>query len=1095
MTGMAGKRKYEEDFIICVSVIAKCGKSNKKICNNRILEYSTECTWDDVYHDIINDTDFRPHKADVLNVSLSDKLDGTMTFHPDLHEGLHVVKEFNQRLKYVTFTVTRDESVGLDDVSSTTTSTENQQAPPARTAFSVLMSTSVATKLPQLKDTNAERFTAKDELFNGIVKDMIECGDKFPGSMSHQIISEQVLVLVNALWYISGNMSTIEERAAHLTRIKHIPERFLKFDGANDYKRKKQKRPQLTAKDLKLHVQCLFRLISRPFTQHWTLRGDIETLTGCLQSYADYLEKANEKQISRQLQMNPVRQIDSNLSIAHRPRQDEILPCYSRLDGQVSQMAMFQPLFFDEDLHLNEPFKGPEQRFRYFEKLCLTIPVHMLRYDPGGGIGAISFIWRIPEDGMSSSEMFMRDNQVLHSLRSKLPEYHTRQMRQEFFNAYGNIAGTIIPPHILRSIYTTFTNDASADQNKEIDNRVRLSVLGIDPDLVVDLRHLNKGRPNNTFDVFFQTLEKEIQDMVAADERRHNTEHISRFLSVRDMIEQVKSKVPEGTNIPSESSVLLAFLYKGRVPIRLKVQTRQLRAQHQDDHYCSALFKYCRAYATQFRDISNFVCMDDKSKLDFGEPDLFTSTGVRGKKSIVPMNSVLSCLDHDVQSKGSLTPSVVLDVDIPGDATETFYRGQVSVTFKDSIFQASTPFRHIVELETILKAKNENKPALFMYTDGGPDHRVTYGAVKLSLIVLFRRLQLEFLVACRTAPGHSWTNPAERIMSLLNIAFQNTALAREHASSDVETILKTCGSMNEIRKKAGKNNQIKTEWLQSVQPMIKTLTSRTERVQLKEKSFKVFKAAEDADVEMAEAEVTLIDPAIKVGKYQQQQLSHATQLKKFIADHCRERHYSFQIRRCHDEGCCPTPEREWAWLPDPILDINGQHYKPFDELLGKETTDKDRPSSLKQTVAAVAQEQQGCKNSILVGQNVRQTVNCCECLKPRCIYAKTKLTARDQRALTHTLEKYDYTCGSVITPDGDILQGKVFVRLQLSCAVHIEFPYYASNIGRPDICAHCGVVGAEKSQEMTGRFRTVLPVCQQCLASGKDIPKRNPVKN
>lgn len=71
----------------------------------------------------------------------------------------------------------------------------------------------------------------------------------------------------------------------------------------------------------------------------------------------------------------------------------------------------------------------------------------------------------------------------------------------------------------------------------------------------------------------------------------------------------------------------------------------------------------------------------------------------------------------------------------------------------------------------------------------------------------------------------------------------------------------------------------------------------------------------------------------------------------------------------------------------------------------------------------------------------------------------------------------------------------MFVRLQLSCAVHIEFPYYASNIGRPDICAHCGAIGAEKSQEMTGRFRTVLPVCQQCLASGKVIPKRNPVKN
>lgn len=68
---------------------------------------------------------------------------------------------------------------------------------------------------------------------------------------------------------------------------------------------------------MKLQSQCLFRLISRPFTQEWVMRGDIETLTFSLQSYVEYLEQANEKQISRQLQMNPVRQIDSSLSIAH----------------------------------------------------------------------------------------------------------------------------------------------------------------------------------------------------------------------------------------------------------------------------------------------------------------------------------------------------------------------------------------------------------------------------------------------------------------------------------------------------------------------------------------------------------------------------------------------------------------------------------------------------------------------------------------------------------------------------------------------------------------------------------------------------------
>lgn len=143
-------------------------------------------------------------------------------------------------------------------------------------------------------------------------------------------------------------------------------------------------------------------------------------------------------------------------------------------------------------------------------------------------------------------------------------------------------------------------------------------------------------------------------------------------------------------------------------------------------------------------------------------------------------------------------------------------------------------------------------------------------------------MNLEFLVACRTAPGHSWANPAERIMSLLNLAFQNTALAREQASADVETAIRSCSSMKEIRKKAERNHRIKDEWLQSVQPIIETLTSRATRVQLKGEQCQVFKAASDDEVEMAEAEVTLIDPTIQFGHYQQQHLVRSQQLKKFI---------------------------------------------------------------------------------------------------------------------------------------------------------------------------------------------------------------------
>ena len=58
---------------------------------------------------------------------------------------------------------------------------------------------------------------------------------------------------------------------------------------------------------------------------------------------------------------------------------------------------------------------------------------------------------------------------------------------------------------------------------------------------------------------------------------------------------------------------------------------------------------------------------------------------------------------------------------------------------------------------------------VFLYTDGGSDHRATYLSVKLTMISLFRYLNLDYLCAARTAPYHSFRNPAERVMSVLNL--------------------------------------------------------------------------------------------------------------------------------------------------------------------------------------------------------------------------------------------------------------------------------------------------------------------------------------
>ena len=51
---------------------------------------------------------------------------------------------------------------------------------------------------------------------------------------------------------------------------------------------------------------------------------------------------------------------------------------------------------------------------------------------------------------------------------------------------------------------------------------------------------------------FFKFLETIVEDLTAADNRRHGVAHMSQFLSTSDLIKQVRAWVPEGTNIPSE---------------------------------------------------------------------------------------------------------------------------------------------------------------------------------------------------------------------------------------------------------------------------------------------------------------------------------------------------------------------------------------------------------------------------------------------------------------------------------------------------------------------------------------------------------------
>ena len=87
---------------------------------------------------------------------------------------------------------------------------------------------------------------------------------------------------------------------------------------------------------------------------------------------------------------------------------------------------------------------------------------------------------------------------------------------------------------------------------------------------------------------------------------------------------------------------------------------------------------------------------------------------------------------------------------IPESTDESFYSGQVFVTFKDLVFRPSTSFWSTLELyESIqlLPSLADAKP-LFMATEGGPKHNVSHKSVKTPLILLFCSLILTCWSLC-----------------------------------------------------------------------------------------------------------------------------------------------------------------------------------------------------------------------------------------------------------------------------------------------------------------------------------------------------------
>lgn len=405
--------------------------------------------------------------------------------------------------------------------------------------------------------------------------------------------------------------------------------------------------------------------------------------------------------------------------------------------------------------------------------------------------------------------------------------------------------------------------------------------------------------------------------------------------------------------------------------------------------------------------------------------------------------------------------------------------GTVYVGLKDAVFEASSPLRHACELYQTLQSFSFSKSILFIFSDGGPDHRLTYVSVQLSLICLFIRLDLDYLCAGRTAPYHSWRNPVERIMSILNLGLQCIGLAREQMPEDFEKEVEKCNNLTELRNIASRKSGIVSAVQDSLSPVKSLLTTIFSRLKLHENYIKSYDSASTTDLDEFWSAVISIDATLRErGNYRKDDLKNHSLIAQFISHCCQCSQYTFDILKCGESSChiCkpvrlpPDIFRKLSHIPHPVLG-DDSHYKSFSDVFGT-TTKESCPSFDLKKKKKNSLPFTGCLQHV---KNSGLVIQCSECEMWRLVFSKYKLKPEELREIQALLDDYVYTCGSKLV---DLLPEK-FCNVEIrdhSCFDVIEKLYYSAKYA--PICVYCGV-------EEPFTDNNTYPQCSSCC----DKPK------
>ena len=612
--------------------------------------------------------------------------------------------------------------------------------------------------------------------------------------------------------------------------------------------------------------------------------------------------------------------------------------------------------------------------------------------------------------------------------------------------------------------------------------------------------------------------------------------------------------------------------FTGRITVTRSVQTRMSRVEHEDNHYCHALRRNVKEWLVMYANRVRkrglpvgshifYVSSDDKTKIPIGKPGRPIETRVRshaksrtiaavkpsgrtdaGRSKRGACGLLSSALDHGFHL-GCLAPSVNLWIAIPEKVNTSWFQGQVFVNTKDAVFRGSNGWRHFAQLakqmlkrasasarvacpsslQAFTELPDDMKGRIMAHvprvgavsTDGGADHNnstVTNIAATHAFLLFF---EMALLILFRNAPAASWSNTAERVMSILNLPLQNQSFARDKCKTPaIEKIVASCGSMAQLREASEREEglQVRKEWAGSLKPVRRKIDDRFQRMQLKGEQFVA--ATDECDT----ADVAVLVACLKAAcsDYCPENKTRASLPKmpifsKYIKQNGTQLTTYMNCVMGGPGGVARVPQELKTLIrtiPVPWkADQNAPHHLRLQETWslidqGAVISERYRPSSLStartETTALNKPINVAYDRVFNFQKNVVAATRCMNCRRPRCVYANEKTGwQRNMRvcgmslptAVDHYCDMLPFRCGEELVPTTTSeLHGLVHCRLSLTCGVPVMRDYYSQGpkLGYPPVCCYCGEEGnLATDTEAMPNGALPRPQCHACVADPK----------